>query len=66
MAGNILILGGSEVGISCANNLAWQGFNVRLVHRCRLSSADLPEEIRQRPLGLDISPGVEQVAGSGY
>ena len=23
---NILILGGSEVGISCANNLAWQGF----------------------------------------
>jgi NADPH-dependent glutamate synthase beta subunit-like oxidoreductase/NAD-dependent dihydropyrimidine dehydrogenase PreA subunit len=33
---NILILGGSETGISAALNLDLQGFRVRLVHRCRL------------------------------
>jgi NADPH-dependent glutamate synthase beta subunit-like oxidoreductase/NAD-dependent dihydropyrimidine dehydrogenase PreA subunit len=33
---NILILGGSETGISTALNLDLQGFRVRLVHRCRL------------------------------
>jgi NADPH-dependent glutamate synthase beta subunit-like oxidoreductase/NAD-dependent dihydropyrimidine dehydrogenase PreA subunit len=34
---NILILGGSETGISAALNLDLQGFHVRLVHRCRLA-----------------------------
>jgi NADPH-dependent glutamate synthase beta subunit-like oxidoreductase/formate hydrogenlyase subunit 6/NADH:ubiquinone oxidoreductase subunit I len=33
---NILILGGSETGVSAALNLDLQGFRVRLVHRCRL------------------------------
>jgi NADPH-dependent glutamate synthase beta subunit-like oxidoreductase/NAD-dependent dihydropyrimidine dehydrogenase PreA subunit len=33
---NILILGGSETGISAALNLDLQGFGVRLVHRCQL------------------------------
>jgi NADPH-dependent glutamate synthase beta subunit-like oxidoreductase/NAD-dependent dihydropyrimidine dehydrogenase PreA subunit len=33
---NILILGGSETGISAALNLDLQDFRVRLVHRCRL------------------------------
>jgi NADPH-dependent glutamate synthase beta subunit-like oxidoreductase/NAD-dependent dihydropyrimidine dehydrogenase PreA subunit len=33
---NILILGGSETGISAGLNLDLQGFRVRLVHRCRL------------------------------
>ena len=33
---NILILGGSETGISTALNLDLQGFQVRLVHRCQL------------------------------
>jgi len=33
---NILILGGSETGISAALNLDLQEFRVRLVHRCRL------------------------------
>jgi NADPH-dependent glutamate synthase beta subunit-like oxidoreductase/NAD-dependent dihydropyrimidine dehydrogenase PreA subunit len=33
---NILILGGSETGISAALNLDLQGFRVRLVHQCRL------------------------------
>lgn len=47
----ILILGGSEVGISCALNLDMQGFKVRLVHRCRLKEdPDLPKDIRERPI----------------
>jgi heterodisulfide reductase subunit A-like polyferredoxin len=33
---DILILGGSEIGISSALNLDLQGFRVRLVHQCRL------------------------------
>lgn len=45
----ILILGGSEVGLSCALNLDMQGFKVHLVHRCRLKDgAELPREIAQR------------------
>ena len=47
----ILILGGSEVGLSCALNLDMQGFRVRLVHRCALhDEPELPEEIRARPV----------------
>jgi len=34
---NILVLGGSELGLSCALNLDLQGFQVRLVHNCRLA-----------------------------
>lgn len=30
---HILVLGGSELGLSCASNLDMQGFKVRLVHR---------------------------------
>ncbi|HUH66488.1 MAG TPA: FAD-dependent oxidoreductase [Syntrophales bacterium] len=44
----ILILGGSEVGMSSALNLAMQGFNVRIVHRCALRDADIPKEIKKR------------------
>ena len=47
----ILILGGSEVGLSCALNLNMQGFKVRLVHRCSLKDDPiLPKEIRSRPV----------------
>ncbi len=47
----ILILGGSEVGLSCALNLNMQGFKVRLVHRCSLKDDPvLPKEIRGRPV----------------
>ena len=47
----ILILGGSEVGLSCALNLDMQGFKVRLVHRCALpNEPGLPQEIRERPV----------------
>ncbi|MCX5846757.1 MAG: FAD-dependent oxidoreductase [Deltaproteobacteria bacterium] len=46
----ILILGGSEVGLSCALNLNMQGLKVRLIHRCRLKGeGDLPKDIRERP-----------------
>jgi heterodisulfide reductase subunit A-like polyferredoxin len=52
MGKRILILGGSEVGLSCARILDLQGFNVRLVHRCRLKNQrEIPEEIRLRPIG---------------
>ncbi|MFH1020922.1 MAG: FAD-dependent oxidoreductase [Pseudomonadota bacterium] len=45
----ILILGGSEVGLSCAMILNMQGFKVRLIHRCRLKDEpDLPQEIQGR------------------
>ncbi|HET6461888.1 MAG TPA: FAD-dependent oxidoreductase [Syntrophales bacterium] len=47
----ILILGGSEVGLSCALNLNMQGFKVRLVHRCRLTDeSEVHKEIRERPV----------------
>jgi NADPH-dependent glutamate synthase beta subunit-like oxidoreductase/formate hydrogenlyase subunit 6/NADH:ubiquinone oxidoreductase subunit I len=53
---NIVILGGSDVGVSCALNLGLQGFRVRLVHRCRLAGGpEPPESIRQRP--ADLSQG---------
>jgi NADPH-dependent glutamate synthase beta subunit-like oxidoreductase/NAD-dependent dihydropyrimidine dehydrogenase PreA subunit len=40
---DILILGGSETGISAALNLDLQGFRVRLVHQCSLTNeAALP------------------------
>ena len=49
----ILILGGSKVGISCALNLDLQGFNVRLVHRCKLRGGpDIPQAIKERPVHL--------------
>ena len=49
---NILILGGSEVGLSCARILDMQGFHVRLVHRCRLKGKkEIPREIRLRQVG---------------
>jgi NADPH-dependent glutamate synthase beta subunit-like oxidoreductase/NAD-dependent dihydropyrimidine dehydrogenase PreA subunit len=51
MGNRILILGGSEVGLSCAHILDLQGFKVRLVHRCRLKDGpDLPEGIARRPV----------------
>jgi NADPH-dependent glutamate synthase beta subunit-like oxidoreductase/formate hydrogenlyase subunit 6/NADH:ubiquinone oxidoreductase subunit I len=39
---DILILGGSEIGISSALNLDLQGFRVRLVHQCRLPNESTP------------------------
>jgi len=47
---SVLILGGSEVGLRCAQILDLQGFNVRIVHRCCLKNEDLPAEVIGRPL----------------
>lgn len=58
----ILILGGSEVGLSCALNLDMQGFKVRLVHRCALhDEPELPEEIRIRPVNRIAGNSVTHV-----
>jgi NADPH-dependent glutamate synthase beta subunit-like oxidoreductase/NAD-dependent dihydropyrimidine dehydrogenase PreA subunit len=58
---NIIILGGSEVGISCAQNLALQGFRVRLINRCRLPDADIPDEIRLRRIDLETNANITVV-----
>jgi len=59
---NILILGGSEVGLSCAHILDLQGFKVRLVHRCQLKEKPgLPEEIRSRPISGAPGRGIVHV-----
>ncbi|RJP72265.1 MAG: 4Fe-4S dicluster domain-containing protein, partial [Candidatus Abyssobacteria bacterium SURF_17] len=48
---NVVILGGSEFGVSAALNLSMQGFRVRLVHRCDLlGGPGMPDSIRRRPL----------------
>jgi NADPH-dependent glutamate synthase beta subunit-like oxidoreductase/NAD-dependent dihydropyrimidine dehydrogenase PreA subunit len=61
MGKNILLLGGSEVGASCARILDLQGFHVHLVHRCRLkNSKELPREIRTRPLDKLTGTNIKQ------
>jgi len=58
----ILILGGSEVGVSCALNLSMQGFKVRLVHRCRLpGKTELPLEIRERRIKRITADSISHV-----
>jgi heterodisulfide reductase subunit A-like polyferredoxin len=55
---DILILGGSEIGISSALNLDLQGFRVLLVHQCRLPNESTP------PVKGSLSTG-SRVAGQG-
>jgi len=55
---DILILGGSEIGISSALNLDLQGFRVRLVHQCRL-----PNELAP-PITSSVSTG-SMIPGQG-
>jgi NADPH-dependent glutamate synthase beta subunit-like oxidoreductase/NAD-dependent dihydropyrimidine dehydrogenase PreA subunit len=55
---DILILGGSEIGISSALNLDLQGFRVRLVHQCRL-----PNE-PDTPITSSVSMG-SMIPGQG-
>ncbi|HVP76461.1 MAG TPA: FAD-dependent oxidoreductase [Thermodesulfobacteriota bacterium] len=52
---NILILGGSETGVSAALNLDLQGFRVRLVHRCHLPKESVLPAINSLPRGSAIS-----------
>lgn len=55
---DILILGGSPVGISSALNLDLQGFRVRVVHQCRLANESAP------PIASAISKG-SMIPGRG-
>jgi len=58
----ILILGGSEVGLSSALNLNMQGFKVRLVHRCSLKDdRKVPSEIRKRPVSRIAGDSITHV-----
>ena len=58
----ILILGGSEIGISCALNLDSQGFRVRLVHRCRSSSENnFPDYVLNRKIDMNLGQSIEHV-----
>ena len=61
MGHRILILGGSDVGLSCAENLALMGFKVRLVHRCGLPDREMPPDIDARNPDLRKSRMVKHV-----
>lgn len=61
MGRRVLVLGGSEVGVSCALNLAQQGLKVRLVLGGNLPGQDLPPEIARRPLPQDLPPSITVV-----
>jgi NADPH-dependent glutamate synthase beta subunit-like oxidoreductase/NAD-dependent dihydropyrimidine dehydrogenase PreA subunit len=61
MERRVLILGGSEVGVSAARNLAMQGIKVRLVHRAWPSGEELPEDIASRRIDQDLETGITQV-----
>lgn len=57
----VLILGGSEVGVSAARNLALQGLKVRLVHKAWSGGEELPPDMAERPLNQEMEPGITQV-----
>jgi coenzyme F420-reducing hydrogenase delta subunit/NAD-dependent dihydropyrimidine dehydrogenase PreA subunit len=60
----VVILGGSEIGISCARNLSHQGagkdWHIRLAHQCSLPGTSLPDTVRGRPSMDGLPPEVEQ------
>ncbi len=59
---NVMVLGGSDVGVSCAENLARQGFRIRMIHRCKLAGeAKIPESVRTRPLALTRNRSITHV-----
>ncbi|MCF8032985.1 MAG: FAD-dependent oxidoreductase [Desulfarculaceae bacterium] len=57
----VLVLGGSQVGISAARNLALQGLSVRLVHRAWPSGQELPDSIAARPLDDSLEDNITAV-----
>ena len=57
----VLILGGSEVGLSCAENLALQGFQVQLAQSCRLPDQEIPPEAAGRAWPGDLHPNVSRI-----
>ena len=58
MGKRVLILGGSQVGVSAARSLALQGLEVRLVHRAWPSGGELPGAIAQRALEGGLDPRI--------
>ncbi len=58
---NIVILGGSDVGLGCALNLDIQGFKVRLAHRCRLDGKDLPTAVAERKVDVGLGKSIKHV-----
>jgi len=59
---SIMILGGSETGISCALNLDMQGFRVRLIHRCKVADGpEMPESIQKRPIDLTLGRNIMHI-----
>jgi heterodisulfide reductase subunit A-like polyferredoxin len=59
---NIMILGGSATGVSCALNLDMQGFRVRLIHRCKVAGGpDLPDSIRKRPVDMEAGRNITHI-----
>ncbi|MBI4799883.1 MAG: FAD-dependent oxidoreductase [Desulfarculus sp.] len=61
MGRRVLVLGGSEVGLSCALNLALQGLKVRLVDKANLEGQDLPPDIAGRPTPTDFPAAISLV-----
>ena len=61
MGRRVLVLGGSEVGLSCALNLAHQGLKVRLVDQASLEGQELPPEIARRPEPAGLPPALSLV-----
>jgi NADPH-dependent glutamate synthase beta subunit-like oxidoreductase/NAD-dependent dihydropyrimidine dehydrogenase PreA subunit len=61
MGRRVLILGGSQVGVSAARNLALQGLSVRLVHRAWPSGQPLPDKLATRPLEPELEGAITQV-----
>jgi NADPH-dependent glutamate synthase beta subunit-like oxidoreductase/NAD-dependent dihydropyrimidine dehydrogenase PreA subunit len=59
---DVLILGSSEIGVSTALNLDLQGFRVRLVHRCALTTAPAASASSLASAGSAIGgPGIIHV-----
>jgi heterodisulfide reductase subunit A-like polyferredoxin len=59
---NIMIIGGSEVGVSCALNLDLQGFKVRLIHQASLDDGSkLPESVRKRLVDLTVGRNITHI-----
>jgi NADPH-dependent glutamate synthase beta subunit-like oxidoreductase/formate hydrogenlyase subunit 6/NADH:ubiquinone oxidoreductase subunit I len=59
---NILIIGGSETGVSCALNLDLQGFKVRLIHRARPADGPaIPKQIKKRLTDLTAGRRIKHI-----
>ncbi len=59
---SIMIIGGSETGVSCALNLDMQGFRVRLIHRAKPAGGPkIPASIKKRPFDLSLGRNITHI-----